>query len=399
MKSLLVRTLTGPSWSFELLERLKNDPRFKNKLRGQVAWDDIPVTDHSCLKNLNPLQQNSKQGSVVYFSSGSTGIPKRIDFSLNDWEVAISHRAACLNALGVGRGNKAAVLLPHGPWFSGDNITDALLKVGAQVISGGMYLPHLNANIQLLKRLSIDTLITTPSIALAITSSQQRLKLDNLILVGENTDNGLRMKLENFFSALPRSIFAASETILGYEDVVTPKLFHWDPKEFFLEIVDDKGRIRQSGIGQLLVTKRYGTATPLLRYKLGDIVELLPGDNGSPMFRFIGRVGHGFGLTTGVKVTRAQLDHFLDKLHLPIARATFVVRHAVDGTDNVTIILFSSGIDANVSIDESLFANISIDVADVAACGYLKTKLEVVPYTGMVIGKRKIEIIETPWLL
>lgn len=397
--SLLARTILGPTWAQELLDQLKTDPRFKDRLLGLVTWEDVPVSDQSCVCDLNPLLRSSKEGTVVYFSSGSTGTPKRVDFNVQDWDAAVHYRASCLSALGIGSGDRAAVMLPHGPWFSGDNITDALLSLGTQVLSGGMYLPHLNANIQLIKRLNIDTIITTPSIALAMTSSHLRLVLKNLVLVGENLDTDLRAKLSDWFGAAPRSIFAASEAILGYEDPVIPKLFHWDPEEVFLEVIDDSGQVRQEGAGQLLVTKRYGIATPLLRYMLGDRVELLTEKGGFPTFRFLGRVGHGFSLTTGVKVTRAQLDHFLDKLHVPIANAKFLIHHAFDGTDHVTINISTPEPDADFTIAEESFKDISIDVADVASCGYLKVSVEGVPYVGTVFGKRKIDIIETPWQL
>ncbi len=61
-----------------------------------------------------------------------------------------------------------------------------------------------------------------------------------------------------------------------------------------------------------VVTRRYGEALPLLRYPLGDRVELIAGDNDGPRFRYLGRSGHGFGLIGGVKVSRSQLESFLD---------------------------------------------------------------------------------------
>ena len=70
---------------------------------------------------------------------------------------------------------------------------------------------------------------------------------------------------------------------------------------------------------------------PLLRYPLNDLVELAPDTAGGPQFRYLGRSGHGFGLASGVKVGRAQLDRFLDGIASPIYKAHFTVEHAPEG--------------------------------------------------------------------
>ncbi len=137
----------GPLSQNQLISRLKSDPRFVPALQGVESWGAIAP--------MAGLAYSERHSGLAFFSSSSTGTPKRIPFSADDWEQSVRHRADCLAALGLGERHLAAVLLPFGPWFSGDNISDALLRLGARMLRGpvwpslGRYFaPHRRAGCQ-----------------------------------------------------------------------------------------------------------------------------------------------------------------------------------------------------------------------------------------------------------
>lgn len=133
----------GPTWQGEVLARAGLSGR---------DWGALPVMD------ARDLRVAGAGASLVYFSSGSTGRPKRIAFSEEDWKWSVAHRAECLSALGVGSQHTAAVMMPFGPWFSGDHVSEALLSLGATVLPVGMYGPHMPGVLRLMAELQVRCL-------------------------------------------------------------------------------------------------------------------------------------------------------------------------------------------------------------------------------------------------
>lgn len=390
---------SGPAWGRELLDCLRKDKRFAERLGPVRDWAEVPTADASDLKETNPFREAGEGGTMAFFSSGTMGLPTRVKYSQQDWDAAVDHRAACLSQVGVKAGDTVAVLLSHGPWFSGDNIADALLSLKTQVLSGGIYLPHLPANVELIRRLAVDTIVTTPSVAMILAESAPVPTLRRLILVGENLNGRLRDFLSQRFKVKPQCLFAASEAILGYEDPDEAGIFVWDPDKVYLEVLDDTGKIKPHGTGELVVSRRYGTASPLLRYRLGDRAELSAEKTDLPRFRFLGRVGHGFSLATGVKVSRTQIEGFFDSLPFPVLAADFSVAHTTKGGDKVDIRLQTphSQFDPKIVVDA--FSSLTMDIADVAACGYLECEATRIPAVSEFICKRRVTFSETPWAL
>lgn len=383
------RHAAGPIWQEELLAKFKADSRYDGNIAQATCWADFPImSDLPSKKGWD----SSFPSTLGYFSSSTTGEPKYVEYTHEDWRQTVAHRVSCLAALGISAQDTVGVLVSFGPWFSGQNITDALLEIGARVIPCGIYLPHLPGIARLLKKYNSTAIIATPSVALALASVIPRMELKHLILVGEAASTTVRQRLQDHFSTSPRSVFACSEAILGYEDVIEQGLYHWDSNRLHLEVLDEKGRISETGRGELLVTRRYGTCTPLLRYRLGDYVELQP--QGS--FRFLGRMGHGFSLASGVTLARAVLEQYLGKLDYPVHLAEFHLLHGDDGRDQLKIRLGSSSRETlDTEQAAKTFLSLTPDIHDVAACGYLE--VEVSSFDAEFSNKRRIRINETPW--
>ncbi len=334
---------------------------------------------------------------LSYSTSGNLGEPKEVSFSATDWQLSVEQRARYLRRLGVRNGDVVATMISFGPWFSGDNIHDALLHLGTRVLPVGIHPAHRRGAVRLMRHLDVSTIITTPSLARTLAGTPAALSLKQVILIGENATVELKRYLGRQLHTRITSLYAATEAIIGFEDPDDPALYCWDPDYLELSVTGGQGGPVQEGVGELLVTRKFGQATTIHNYRLGDIVELLPaGSRGYPRLRFLGRAGHAFTLATGIEVSRAQLERFLDSLGSPVSRAHFSVHHQEDGTDVVEILLQTSEPVGPIRVRDH-FCQISLDIADLFSCGALRILVRSDNTPPGVIRKRKLSFAEAPW--
>ena len=375
MRTEISAESTGPKWRDEILAP-----------RGLNRWDQLSLTGPESFHHRHP----SPEATLVYLSSGSTGQPKAVAYTESDWRHGVFHRAECLAAAGVRAGDTAAVVLPFGPWFSGDQICDALVTLDARVLPVGHYGPHLPAAARLMAALDTRVLVTTPSLAYLISRETPRMRL--VILLGERCPPALHRSLQTRFGgAHIRSIYAASEAIIGPNVAGGRDVYSWDQDRLHLEVLDTNGRISDRGEGELLVTRRHGEATPLVRYRLGDRVDLNPGS-----VRFLGRIGHAFTLASGVKVGRRHLEELLDGLGHPVSEARFRVEHRPAG-DLLQVHLRSPVHGLRPKAIETALLNGNLDLADAVASDHVH--LQVQCDYGPAGAKRRLLVEEYPWSL
>ncbi len=365
---------TGPTWRDEILGP-----------RGLSRWDQLALSGPESLHRRRP----PTAAALVYLSSGSTGHPKAVAYTERDWRNGVSHRAECLSAVGVRPADTAAVVLPFGPWFSGDQVCDALVSLGVRVLPVGHYGPHLPAAACLMATLGTTVMVTTSSLAYLMPPETPRMRL--VVLLGERCPAPLRRALQDRFGAEVRSIYAASEAIIGPDLDEGVEAYAWNRDRLHLEILDAEGRVHDQGQGELLVTRRMGEATPLIRYRLGDWVEL-----GSGRLRLLGRIGHAFTLASGVKVTRRRLEEILDGLGHPIAEARFRIEHRPAG-DLLQVHLQSPVRGLRPEAVEAALLDGDLDLADAVASGHVR--LQVRCDHGTARAKRRLVVEEYPWSL
>ncbi len=388
-----------PLWCNDLQAEMFAAGHLSHIMESPTHWAETPVADTLSLRSVTSDVCPSGNGLRVYFSSGLTGSPKRMVYSPEDWRETVLHRAECLSELGIGPGDTVAVLVSFGPWFSGDNIVEAVVSLGARAVPTGIHSAHLSGIHNLAQRLGVTAVVTTPSVALSLADCGAIPSVKKLILIGEHASPPLRQRIQSAFDAATLGLFASTEAILGYEDPESPGIFRWNPEKLYLEVLHEDGTIGDQGTGELLVTKRYGKTMQVIRYRLGDRAEILSGHNGLPGFRFLGRLGHAFTLASGVKVSRAQVESFLDSLVLPLSRVSFDVHHGADGRDNLNILLQTPGPKTRIDVQEvqRRFETCNFEIEDVVNCGYLKTNVRV--ESGVLSVKRWVSFNEGPWVL
>ena len=94
-------------------------------------------------------------------------------------------------------------------------------------------------------------------------------------LVGEVvTDNVIKL-CENYFSECSVAVLYGSEEMNGIAYECPYHRMHIISENVFAEILS-KGKIDETGIGEIILTNLHNVAVPFVRYNQGDLVQLLP---------------------------------------------------------------------------------------------------------------------------
>ncbi|MBF0436740.1 MAG: hypothetical protein HQL77_15395 [Magnetococcales bacterium] len=393
----------GPSWAGEVVARMEVNKRSVRDTPRVDCWADLPVMTH--LPLLPRWLGERTPFKRIYLSSGTSGTPKRIPFSDRDWREMVACRADCLTALGIDHTSRAVVVTPFSPWFSGDNLSEALTTIGASVFAAGAYRPHLSSALAILHKLASDTLITLPSTAMTLLGILEegrvmgvlppRSPLRRVILVGEQASEKLRATLENQWGVTTHMLFAASEAVIGHEDPVHPGSYRWNRQWVHLEVKRDDGSIHESGEGELLVSRRWSEASPVVRYALGDRVVMRPATTDRPEhFIHLYRQGQACQLPAGVTIDFPLLERFLESLRPSTTTLGVQAIHHEGGYTN--LVLTVNHIPDGHSLDSLAehFTGFSMDIADVIASGFVTLRITLDPTLGTAGGKA-IQVRET----
>ncbi|MBF0401725.1 MAG: hypothetical protein HQL90_13280 [Magnetococcales bacterium] len=273
------------------------------------------------------------------------------------------------------------------------------------MFAAGAYRPHLSGTLSILNRMVSDTLITLPSTAMtmlrmlkegrAMGILPQRSSLQRVILVGEPAGGELRAAMEDALGVTTHMLFAASEVVIGHEDPVHPGCYRWNRKWVHLEVRRDDGVIDESGEGELLVSRRWSEASPVVRYALGDRVVIRPATTNQPEhFIHLRRQGQACQLPAGVTIDFPLLERFLEGLHPSTTMLGVQAHHHEGGHTNLTLTLNHMPDGQSLDSLAERFVGLSLDVADVVSSGFVTLRTALDPTLGTAGGKA-IHVRET----
>lgn len=147
---------------------------------------------------------------------------------------------------------------------------------------------NIGFSVRAITELEIDTLWTTPSLALKMGEmlSKKEHNVETIVLTGEPLSDLTRRKLKELYSEVDLCMdYGSIETgHLGYqcEDLQSTNRYHLYDDKFFYEILDFEGdKPVDQGYGELVTTKIWEDCyAPLIRYRSGDRAKWLESDCG-----------------------------------------------------------------------------------------------------------------------
>ncbi len=227
------------------------------------------------------------QVARIHASSGTTGKPTVVGYTLKDIDTWATVVARSIRAAGARPGDMAHISYGYGLFTGGLGAHYGAEKLGLTVVpfGGG----QTEKQIQLIQDFRPDIIMVTPSYMLALADEVERMGLDPRglslrigIFGAEPWTNEMRRAIEARMDIDAVDIYGLSEVMgpgVASECVETkdgPTI--WED-HFYPEIIDpDTGAVLPDGeIGELVFTSLTKEALPIIRYRTRDLTRLLPG--------------------------------------------------------------------------------------------------------------------------
>ena len=223
----------------------------------------------------------------IHASSGTTGKPTVVGYTLQDVETWATVMARSIRASGGRPGMKVHVAYGYGLFTGGLGAHYGAERLGCTVIplSGGM----TERQAQLILDFEPDIIMVTPSYMLSILDELRRQGEDTRatslkvgIFGAEPWTNAMRGEIEQAFDMHAVDIYGLSEVIgpgVANECVETKDGLHIWEDHFYPEVIDPvTGEVLPDGErGELVFTSLTKQAMPIVRYRTRDLTRLLPG--------------------------------------------------------------------------------------------------------------------------
>ncbi len=223
----------------------------------------------------------------IHASSGTTGKPTVVGYTLNDIDTWSHCVARSIRAAGARPGDTVHVSYGYGLFTGGLGAHYGAEKLGLTVVpfGGG----QTERQVQLINDFKPDIIMVTPSYMLALADEFERQGLsarDSSLRIGifgaEPWTNDMRMNIEQRMGIDAVDIYGLSEVIgpgVASECVETkdgPTI--WED-HFFPEIIHpETGEpVADGELGELVFTSLTKEAMPIIRYRTRDLTRLLPG--------------------------------------------------------------------------------------------------------------------------
>ena len=264
------------------------------------------------------------QVARIHASSGTTGKPTVVGYTLKDIDTWATVVARSIRAAGARRGDMVHVSYGYGLFTGGLGAHYGAEKLGLTVVpfGGG----QTEKQIQLFLDFTPDIIMVTPSYMLAVADEVERMGIDPRTLSlrtgifgAEPWTNEMRHALEARMGIDAVDIYGLSEVMgpgVASECVETkdgPTV--WED-HFYPEIIDpDTGEVLPDGSeGELVFTSLTKEALPIVRYRTRDLTRLLPG-TARPMRRMQKITGRSddMMIIRGVNVFPTQIEELILK--------------------------------------------------------------------------------------
>ena len=296
-------------------------------LRTLADLAKFPFTTKKDLRDSYPFGMFAvprDQLARIHASSGTTGKPTVVGYTLKDIDTWATVVARSIRAAGARRGDMVHISYGYGLFTGGLGAHYGAEKLGLTVVpfGGG----QTERQIQLFLDFKPDIIMVTPSYMLAVADEVERMGIDPRTLSlrtgifgAEPWTNEMRHALEARMGIDAVDIYGLSEVMgpgVASECVETkdgPTI--WED-HFYPEIIDpDTGEVLPDGSeGELVFTSLTKEALPIVRYRTRDLTRLLPG-TARPMRRMQKITGRSddMMIIRGVNVFPTQIEELILK--------------------------------------------------------------------------------------
>lgn len=289
-----------------VLDKALKTPYYQKKYQNL----QLPVKNFQDFQTLSPLEKNemaeisahhSKEafsgedvGCYIFSAGGSTGLKKYVLYSNDEFSKSKELFGKGFRALGLNKNNVIANLFPAGAFYTAFlAINKGLEETGCKVLSMAGALSH-EETLDYFKMFKPDTIFVLPSFVIPLAQFAEQngydITIKNIIYAAEHMTTDAKAYISSVFKADKISSFgyAAVETgPIGYQCACCKdNEFHVEEEWVYVESDEND---------EALVTCLYKQLQPIVRYKVGDVIEFVKEQCScgrlSPKFKLLGRTG------------------------------------------------------------------------------------------------------------
>jgi len=269
----------------------------------------------------------------VCASSGTTGKPKLMFRTEQDFAKSVANQIRLMEWSGVVAGDVVAIIQPFGLWGYGELTQEATRIMGALALPIGMVSDEVALG--LIKDIGATVLDISPSRLMTLSRIARQNKIDNLkihsvMLAGEPIPATLPQKVKEVWGATVFNQYGSEETdALGGSRSYINRFQLFDTDFVFEFLTDENTPIETEQIGRLVITSLYHEGTPLIRYEMQDLVRL----HGNGEVEVLGRIGEYVLLYDSVKLYPYHIDYALQEVVRQVDRWQCVIENAAHGVN------------------------------------------------------------------
>ena len=311
-----------------------NVPFYRNKMQEMnvspediVTIDDIvklPFTTKQDLRDNYPYGLQAAPASEivrVHASSGTTGNPTIVGYTRKDLAVWSEVMTRCLTAFGVTREDTFSVSYGYGLFTGGLGAHYGVENLGATVIPAST--GNTEKHIRLIKDLNITGIACTPSYALYLAETLDKLGVDKSEIGLRVGAFGAEPWTENMRKEIESRLGLKGYNIYGLSEIMGPGVSyecqeqngsHISEDHFYPEIIDPETleQLPNGQQGELVFTTLTKEGMPLLRYRTKDLCTLMEGEcpcgrTSVRMSRIVGR-SDDMLIIRGINVFPSQVE-------------------------------------------------------------------------------------------
>jgi phenylacetate-CoA ligase len=221
-------------------------------------------------------------------TSSTTGRPLRWLDTNASWQWALDCWKSVFGAGRVGPGDRVLFAFSFGPFLGFWTAFEAGCQIGAHCVPGGGMSSH--QRLALLDAVRPSVLLCTPTYALRLAEVAEgdatrpplaTSGVRTIIVAGESGGSlpAVRARIERAWGARVIDHYGLTEVgPVAFEDWNRPGGLYVNEAEFVAEVLDRQGAPAPDGeLGELVLTNLGRVASPVIRYRTGDIVRAQTG--------------------------------------------------------------------------------------------------------------------------
>lgn len=397
-----------PDLSFESLEDLTRLPfTVKDEIRQSLA-SRTPLGDHLAADEDDLVQFHS--------SSGTTGRPSYVGLTSADLADWIEVQRRCMWGAGIRPGDRVlqAFGMSRG-WVGGLPVVQALQALGASVIPGGAE-PGTSWLLQVIRDLQPNAMTITPNFAVylgdqadAVLGCAAHDLSIRKIAVGGEPGGGIRTfrdRADQLWNAEMREMMGGGDICpVLWGDCEERTGMHFmaaDSVLFEIISLDDQRPlpVEEGTVGELVYTHLKRQATPVMRFRHGDIVNVTGTScacgRTSPKIRCLGRTDDLF-IVKGVNVYPTAIQDIVLAMRPATTGAVTIVKETPEYTVPGPLrIRVECGEGLAVEQRPQLATRIERTIHELLQCRVVVELLD--PGTLPKPGREKVALVEKAYL-